>query len=386
MKKFKKPFAPLYYVAYFFIRIYFGLFYGVRVDRSGIKDMKGASLILCPHLSDKDHYLVAFGLFPHRPTFVLSEHFMGFPMLRPLLKVMRVITKKMFCADVGTIMNIRRALKQGNTVVLFPEGRLTWYGHSLNVTEGTAELVKSCGVNVYTVTDSGAYLTFPKWRKKSRRGKINITTEKLFDAAEIKELSVEEIKQRIAQAILHDDETAMAGVKYRCSDMTLGLDGILYKCPKCGSEFKMKAEKNKITCLECGEIATLDSEYVLHGTRFDRINAWCEWQTECLNPETEVLESEVIFGTRNEKGNIDHNAGLGYARLDKSGFSIKGEIYGESIDAFYPIDTLGGFPITVGKAFDVYYKNRLIYIHPQPDTRTAIKWVTLLDRIKENGD
>lgn len=386
MKKFKKPFALIYYPAYLILRIYYRIAYGVTVDRSGLKDMKGASIILCPHLSNCDHFLVAFGLFPRRPTFVMSEHFMGNPKLRPILKLMHVITKKMFCADVGTIMNIRRALKCGNTIVLFPEGRLTWYGHSLAVTAGTAELVKSCGADVYTVTGNGAYLTFPKWRKADRKGKIHVTTDKLFGAEEIKALSVDEIRSRIEKAILHDDELAMAGVTYKCKDMSAGIDGIIYKCPECMSEFKIKAENGHIACTECGADAVLDNEYVLHGSRFKRVNEWCEWQKQCLDPENEVLESEMIFGTVNEEGNIDHNAGKGKARLDKNGFSFEGKIYGEEISAYYPTEKLGGFPITVGSAFDVYHKNKLIYLHPQPDMRTAVKWVTLLDRIHENGN
>lgn len=386
MKKFKKPFWLIYYPAYFILRIYFGIVYGVKTDRSGIKDMRGASIVLCPHISDNDHFLTAFGLFPHRPTYVMSEHFMGFAKLRPIMKVMHVITKKMFCADVGTIMNIRRALKCGNTIVLFPEGRLTWYGHSLSITPGTAELVKSCGVDVYTVTGNGAYLSFPKWRKKPRKGKINITTAKLFSAEEIKALTTDEIRARIENALVHDDEQAMAGVEYRCKDISEGLDGILYKCPECMSEFSLKTENGHITCTNCGADSLLDNKYVIHNSRFTSINQWCEWQKSMLDPENDVLESEVVFGTVNKDGNIDHNAGKGKARLDKNTFSFEGEIYGEPVNAAYPVDKLGGFPITVGSAFDVYYKNKLVYLHPQPDSRTAVKWVTLLDRIHENGN
>lgn len=383
MKKFKKPIAIIYYTAYFILRVYYKIVYGVTVDRSGISDMNGASIVICPHLSDNDHFLTAFALFPHRPTFVMSEHFSGFPALRPLMKVMRVITKKMFCADVGTIMNIRRALKSGNKVVLFPEGRLTWYGHSLSVTEGTAELIKSCGVDVYSVVSNGAYLSFPKWRKSARRGKINITTAKIFSAEEIKKLSIEEIKVIVERAILHDDELAMAGVSYKCKNIAEGLDGIIYKCPRCMGEFKMVTSADTIKCTECGLEATLDNKYILHGVEFQRINQWCEWQKQLLDPEKDVLESEVVFGTKDEKGNIDHNAGKGRARLDKSSFSFEGEIFGEKISASYPLDKLGGFPITVGSAFDVYYKNKLVYLHPLPDMRAAVKWVTFLDRIHE---
>lgn len=383
-KKAKKPFAPLYYCAFLLVSTYYRLRWHVKTDRTALKDLKGPAIVLAPHISDKDHFLVGMELFPHRPTFVLSEHFMGYPLLRPVLKVMRVITKRMFCADVGTIMKIMRALKSGNVVVLFPEGRLTWYGHSLTVTEGTAELVKKAGADVYTVTGNGAYLTFPKWRKKPRRGKISVTADHLFTPEDIKALSVGEIRKRIDNAIFHDDEQAMEDTEYRCSDMTNGLDGILYKCPECGSEFRLRTGGNRIVCESCGESWTLDGRYILHGKHFTRINEWCMWQISQLDPQYDRLECDVRVGAVNDKGNIDHYAGTGHAALCRDMFTFSGTVFGKEISFEKTPESIGGFPITVASAFDIYHENRLLYMHPLPDLRTAVKWVTLLDRIIED--
>lgn len=76
---------------------------------------------------------------------------------------MHVIPKKMFCPDIKTILSIMRAKESGNLIVLFPEGRLTCFGHSLQVTDGTADLVKKLAVPVYMISEDGAYKSFPKW-------------------------------------------------------------------------------------------------------------------------------------------------------------------------------------------------------------------------------
>lgn len=79
-------------------------------------------------------------------------------------------------------MNILRARDSGNIVVLFPEGRLTCIGHSLSVTEGTAELVKKMGVNVYVITENWSLQNFTQMGKIRilEPGKMHVTIIKTF--------------------------------------------------------------------------------------------------------------------------------------------------------------------------------------------------------------
>ena len=42
------------------------------------------------------------------------------------------------------------------------------------------------------------------------------------------------------------------------------LEDFCYKCPKCGKEFTMKGEKDRITCSNCGNGATMDDYYQFH--------------------------------------------------------------------------------------------------------------------------
>ena len=370
----------LYWLVYHLLYPRYRRRYGLVLDTAALKEIKGPALVIAPHTSNKDHWLLGLALYPTRPTFVISEHFMASPKLRPVLRLAHVITKKMFCPDVGTIMNIMRAAKEGNTIVLFPEGRLTCNGRTGALTEGSATLAKKLGFDIYAVTANGASLTFPKWAKQPRRGSIRIVAEKLLTAEEVKALSLAEIEDRMQRAIAHDDAAAMAGVPYRCDGMAEGIDGILYRCPSCQKELTLQVAGDDITC-PCGMHAHLDQRYRIHGVPFHTILAWYDWQSDLIDPAKEVLETDAVIGAVNEKGIMDEQAVTAHVRMDAETFSFDGIGFGERISFTRKTADITAFPATVSKHFDIYHNHKLYYIFPQPDTRLSVKWVAYLDRL-----
>jgi hypothetical protein len=201
-----------------------------------------------------------------------------------------------------------------------------------------------------------------------------------LSADEVAEKDISEIKEITEKAILHDDELAMQGVEYKCDDIALGVDKILFKCPKCLKEGTLSAKDGHIRC-ECGLDATLDNFYRLHGAPFDRVNEWFEWQQSQIDTENEVLSSKVRLGTCKDDGFMDDFAGEGEAYLDKDVFKLSGVMHGEKIEFSMPSEKVGAFPITAGEHFDIYYHGKLIYVYPQPDERMCVKWVCFLDKL-----
>ena len=372
----------LYAVVHAFLRRKYTKKYNISFDRDAAKKIKGPAIVLATHTSDADHILSALTLYPIRPTYIVSQHFMHNKSTARLLKLMHVITKKMFTPDVSTIINIMRAKEEGSVIVIFPEGRLSCYGHTLPVTAGTAELIKKLGIDVYSWKAEGAYLTFPKWRNKGedRIGKIHASLKPLMTADEVKNMSLEKIRALTDEAILHDDELAMQGTEYKCDAMARGVDKILFKCPKCMKEGTVAAEGNKITC-ECGLDVTLDGFYRLHGSPFERINEWFEWQQESIDTERERLVSRVRLGCPGPDGFMDPYAGFGEASIDKDSFTLSGTLHGEKIEFSVPSERVCAFPITPGEHFDIYHGGRLIYVYPEPDNRASVKWVCFLDKL-----
>lgn len=381
-KKIGKANPLLYALVYRILKWKYTRKYNITYDKSIVKDIKRPAIVVASHTCDVDHILSALTLYPIRPTYIVSEHFMHNKKTAGLLKLMHVITKKMFTPDVSTIRNILRAKAEGAVIVIFPEGRLSCYGHTLPVADGTAELIKKLGVDLYSWSADGAYLSFPKWRDKgdARRGEIHTSVKRLLSAEEVSSKSVCEIREITERAILHDDERAMSGVEFKSDSIASGLDRILFKCPKCKKEGTVKACGDKITC-ECGLDATLDSAYRLHGAPFESVNEWFEWQQESIDTDNEVIKSPVRLGACGTDDYMDEYAGEGEVYLDKEIFRLKGTIHGEPIEFSVKTERIGAFPITPGEHVDIYHDGRLIYIYPLPDTRMSVKWVCYLDNL-----
>lgn len=373
----------LYWAAHGFMAHKFNKKYGITYDNEAVKELKGPAIVVATHTSDVDHILSALTLYPVRPTYIVSEHFMHNPSTARFLKLMHVITKRMFTSDAATIMNIMRAKRENAVIVIFPEGRLSCYGRTLPITDGTADLIKKLGVDLYAWKAEGAYLTFPKWRDKgdSRPGKINASLKRLLTADEVKATDISEIQRITEEAIFNDDEISMQGVEYKSDDISRGVDKILFKCPDCLKEGAITAGEGHIRC-ECGLDATLNSTYRLHGVSFGSINEWFTWQEQSIDLANERLESKARLGCcKHSDGFMDGCAGEGEIYLDKDVFKLSGTLHGEKIEFSVQPEKIGAFPITPADHFDIYHNGELIYVYPEPDPKITVKWVSFLDKL-----
>ena len=49
--------------------------YNITFDKEAVKNIKGPAIVIATHTSDQDHILSALTLYPVRPTYIISEHF-----------------------------------------------------------------------------------------------------------------------------------------------------------------------------------------------------------------------------------------------------------------------------------------------------------------------
>ena len=379
-----KPPAWLWYPAKFFVGLFFRLKYRVKIDNAVLKGHKGPAVVLATHTSGQDHILSGMAV-PGRPTYVMSQHFFTTPFARRLFAFLHTIPKKMFCPDSRSVRMIIRAVREGNTVVLFPEGRLTWYSRSLEVTDGTAELVKHLGVDTYYLLAEGAGRTFPKWSKSgSRRGRINVTVRKLFDGADIPSMPLEEIDRDVRAAIKHDEGEALPDVRFRSRDTSLGLDGIIWVCPVCGAQYTLECGGGEIRCSACGMSAELDEYGKIHGLPEEcGIQTPADWYEYCASTidTAEPYVASVSAGACDDEGNLLRDVGLGILRIDRENVTYEGTINGEAVTLSRPTAEIAALPVSVSDHFDVYFGGRLYIFSPLPDRRKTIVPVAYLDRL-----
>ena len=78
---------------------------------------------------------------------------------------------------------------------------------------------------------------------------------------------------------------------------------------------------------------------------------------------------------------MDPNAGEGEIYMDKDTFRLSGTIHGEKIDFTVNPEKIGAFPVTPADHFDIYHLGKLIYVYPEPDLKSVVKWVCFLDNL-----
>lgn len=279
----------------------------VKIDNSA-RNIKGAFIAVSNHASRLD-YLYASQAYPgRRLTFVVgyNEFFRGH--LKFILQLMRAIPKKNFTPDMNAMRCMRRVIKNGGALALYPEGMSSISGANQPVAVGTGAFIKAMNVPVYCSVISGGYLTSTKYNLDTRPGRVDVEVKKLFSPEDIQGMTPEQIEDNINAAIWHDDYewNKTARVKFRANGRIASqLHTLLWKCPRCMAEFKMLGEADTIKCKACGngarvneyyDLIPFDGECVIPETP----RAWFDWEREQVNKEildpNFKLTEHVILG------------------------------------------------------------------------------------------
>jgi len=169
---------------------------------------------------------------------------------------------------------------------------------------------------------------------------------------------------------------------YRARRLAEGLQNIIYWCPKCNQEFTMETKGCMIRCTTCDNTAELDREMKLKPTSgsvaYDTIHDWyreqARYEAGQLNEDMEPINVKVSVRLPSEKpGGGMQTFGAGVVRLDPKGWHFDGEIKGEQVSLFFPIDTVPALPIDPDDVFQIY-ANGTFYMFSPEDTRKCIKY------------
>lgn len=268
-------------------------FYGKRyftkkvklVDDGVLKYLKPPYIIVANHASFADVGGMEMITAPNYPSFVISvTQLVQWP---SLIRRMGVLPKKQFTVDTSLVRDIKYILGKKRSVVIYPEAKLSVVGVPNIIKPAVAKLVKLLKVPLVTVCFHGTYLHRPRWAKTSRFVPLKTDVRMAVSAEEVGTLTVDEIHKRICDNLAYDDYAYQLenNIEIDLPDLCEGLEGILYKCPKCGAEFAMTAHGNKLTCTKCGAEVTQDKLGRLVGGKFDKVVDWYRWQEQSVRDE-----------------------------------------------------------------------------------------------------
>jgi len=304
--------------------------------------------------------------------------------------MMGVIPKNMFDPDIRSIIGIKTVVNRGDGILLFPEGRCSSSNAYVGMHKSTGKLIKKFGIPVISAYIEGANVCMPHWRKVFRFGRVRITYKNLISEEETKTLSIDEINAAVDARLSGAEGALPIKNPFRtvwANRLAKGLQNILYYCPKCKQEFTMVSKGNTLRCTACGNEVIVDRELKLNpteGSVGDReISIWFRDQVRhemsALSEDMEpIVENVKIWTPSPIPGNGMVESGFGVLRLDPKGWHFDGQISGEQVSKFFPVETIPAISYDHNDNFQVYYSGDYYMFIPE-DPKKCIKYVILAE-------
>ena len=347
-------------------------------------------IVLCNHGSFYDFAFAGKIIKKEKPHFIVARMYFHHKFLGKILNGTGAFPKSMFSNDTENLKNCLKIINNNEVLAMMPEARISTVGKFEGIQDSTYKFIKKMNVAVYTIKINGSYLAKPKWADKIRKGAfVEAELNKLFEAGECENLLIEDVKNRIDNALNYNEwdwlETHPE-ICYKTKNIAKGLENILCVCPKCKQHLTLKTEKNKITCSNCDLSVEVDNRYQLSGTEFKTIADWYDWQTEEFKKQVEKedfkLEDKVILKHLSTNGKrCTSYAGEGVCTLDKTGLKYIGTQNGKEIEKLFELDSIYRILFGAGEDFEIYDGKELYYFVPE-DKRSSVIWYIVSGLLK----
>lgn len=320
------------------------------IRRNGTEGLKPPYLLLCNHNAFMDFKVATRAIYPHRANYIVAID--GFIGREKLLRDVGCICKRKFTNDLSLIRQLKQVIKNGDVAVIYPEARYSLCGTTAVLPASLGKLCKLLGVPVVTLICHGHHVNSPFWNLHDRGvAPTEADLTLLFSAEELSAASADDVNKALVDAFQYDDFTWQKerGIRTPYPKRAEGLHKVLYQCPACGREFRMRSEGCRLFCEECGkswrmtELGELIAES--GETEFSHIPDWYEW--ERANVRREVREGRYSSGDLPVTVDTLPNAkrfirlGEGVMRHDMNGFTVRGtDVDGDLFEMLKPVPSL----------------------------------------------
>ncbi len=378
-RKPKKPKLYLKLAMYIAAPFYMWFNKGHVKTEKAVRKIKGPFLTLASHASFMDFAMMSRGIAPRTCGWVVAVD--EFRRGDWLMYGIGGMPKRKFTHDIITAKHILYYLKQlKHPCTIYPEARWSLAGVNERLDSALGKLCKAAKVPVVLFKANGNFVNSPQWSKHPYRrirqeGNISL----LLSAEQVAQMTADEIQGTIEKAFVRDEYQWQYDNKHhtKCKKRADGLYRILYKCPHCGTEFKMNSEGIHLWCEEFGSNWEMDTLSRLHGINtdngFEHIPDWYNWEREEVRKEvqngtysfSDAVRVEDYYSTK--VGFIP----VGSAKVthDKNGFTFEGEVDGKPFNLNKPVSSMYSVHIEYnflkrGDAFDIATDKTTYMMYP----------------------
>ncbi len=352
------------------------------IHKDKTENLKAPFVLLCNHNAFMDFKVATKAIFPMRANYVVAID--GFIGREKLLRDVGCICKRKLTNDIILVKQLQKTIKNGDVGIIYPEARYSLCGTTAVLPASLGKLCKLLKVPVAVLICHGHHINSPFWNLHDRGVKPTEADYRLlFTKEELAKTPVEKINRKIEEAFQYDDYTWQKekGIRIKYNKRAEGLHKVLYQCPACKTEFKMKSLGTILSCGACGkewEMTELGELRAMEGeTEFFHIPDWYEW--ERLNVRREVEKGTYSSGELPVRVDSLPNAkafiplGKGTLVHDMNGFTVRGtDVDGDPFEMIKTVPSLYSCHIEyeyLGKYGDCVDLNTLEdtwYIYPDP--------------------
>ncbi len=349
----------------------------LEIEDELLSEVTPPYILLSNHESFADFNYISRLAHPKNPSYLVNEFYCTRPILKHLAKGGGFIPKKLFTPDMASAMGIRRTIRRGYPVVIFPEGRLSPDGRPNPLIEGAA-FYKKLNVDLVLVKINGAYFSQPKWRRKRYYSRVRVKVERIIRKEELQGMENQEIEATIAQTLRNNASENQID-RYRQRTKAVGLENLLYRCPDCGSLYTTRGTGNDLICTSCGSVRTLGEDYRFsNGGKpstipeyYDAIKVLEEKTLSSFELQAKVRTK--IFG---ENG--------GPMRKEEGECFMNSEVFryhSASEDFTIPLSQMPALAFSCNEEFELYHNDELHYFYPVDNRRQVVRWALLVDML-----
>jgi len=255
-----------------------------RAKITKFKQGKGRQFIVVyNHQTPFDQFYVGMCM-PCVTYYLATEDIFSKGFLSSIIKfLVAPIPIKKQTSDFKAVMNCKRVVNEGASLVLAPEGNRTYSGKTEYIKPSIAGLVKLFGLPIAVVKIEGGYGVQPRWSDRVRKGDIKVGVSRVIEPEEYSDMSKEDLAKLISEELYVND--CLSGGRYKSNRRAEYLERMAYVCPNCGLA-KFKSKGNEVTCCNCGLSATYTENLRFESVdksrpfAFETVNDWYEYQSD----------------------------------------------------------------------------------------------------------
>ena len=270
----------------FFVKIYFLRVYKVRYIMKNFNPKReGPYFLIGNHVLPLDAFFSSFAIKGYGIPVASSFVFMNFWRRIALKNMIDTIVKRKGQSDIKTIRDIRRHVKQGHVIQVYPAGNTSYYGNATKSVYSTAKLFKLQKIDVVCAKTKGGYFAKPRWRdNRAKRAYLEIEMFTLFKGEDLKDMSVDDVYLKMIESYDQNDYkwNRERKIQYKGKKLLEGSHKVIYACPECEEINSIYSKGNTIYCEKCGSVGTIDDYGFIKGTKFDNFVDWGRYQENLL--------------------------------------------------------------------------------------------------------